>query len=125
MAVKGFFLDTYALHEILVGNPAYEKFESETCIATTKLNLMELYYTFFVRYGEKQAKHAYQTFLDYCLEIDDELIQEAMKLRAHANKKKSLSYVDCVGYALARNRNLVFVTGDKGFQDMPGVEFIH
>ena len=46
-----------------------------------------------------------------------------MKIRRE-NRKKNLSYADCLGYAFALENNRLFLTGDKEFKDMKGVEFV-
>ena len=40
-----YFLDTYALYELFVGNAEYKRFEKGVAVITTRLNLMEFYYT--------------------------------------------------------------------------------
>ena len=50
-------------------------------------------------------------------------IKNAMKFRL-ANKKKKLSYADCIGYQLAKEHGLKFLTGDKEFENLPNVEFV-
>ena len=40
------------------------------------------------------------------------------------NKSLNLSYVDCIGYVLARSSGLKFLTGDIQFKDMSNVEFV-
>ena len=36
----------------------------------------------------------------------------------------NLSYVDYIGYILAKQRNVKFLTGDKEFENMDNVEFV-
>jgi len=38
--------------------------------------------------------------------------------------KKKLSYIDCIGYVLAKENGIPFVTGDMQFEGMANVEFI-
>jgi len=118
-----YFLDTYAIHEMIAGNPEYRKYTSGVCLATTQLNLMETYYILLSRYGEKTADTQYDNFREYCIPVDDESVKEAMKFR-FANKSKSLSYVDCIGYTLAGNNGMRFLTGDKQFMGLPNVEHV-
>jgi len=33
------------------------------------------------------------------------------------NKNKKLSYVDCIGYIMAKSRNIRFLTGDEQFKN--------
>ncbi len=54
--------------------------------------------------------------------INDKVIQEAVKLRKE-NKKRNLSYADCIGYIYAKQNDFLFLTGDKEFEHMSNVEF--
>ena len=65
----------------------------------------------------------YEKFLPYCTGIEDNVIKKAMTFRA-LNKKRNLSYVDCIGYIIAKQRNIKFLTGDKEFEYMENVEFV-
>jgi predicted nucleic acid-binding protein len=118
----GFFFDTYALIEIIHGNSNYAKYRN-TKIITSKMNLMELHYRILCIYGNEYAETAYQKFLKFVVEIPDEVIKKANKFK-YLNKKRKLSYIDCVGYVLAKVHNVKFLTGDKEFKDMPNVEFV-
>lgn len=37
---------------------------------------------------------------------------------------RELSYADCLGYVISRNMGIRFLTGDKEFERMGGVEFV-
>ena len=37
---------------------------------------------------------------------------------------KKFSYIDCIGYISAREKKLLFLTGDEQFKEIPGVEFV-
>lgn len=116
------FFDTYALIEIIHGNPNYLKYRNLKII-TSKLNLMELHYRIFSIYGIEYAEKAYQKFLQFVVDIPDEAIKKA-NIFKHAHKKQKLSYVDCIGYVLAKLHNVRFLTGDKEFERMKNVEFV-
>ena len=117
-----YFFDSYAFFEILKDNPNYEEYKQVPLI-TTKMNLMEVYYWILLRQGKEMAEKVYTEFVDFCIEITDEIIKKACEFRIE-NKKKELSYVDCLGYVIARERNIKFLTGDEGFKDIINVEFI-
>jgi len=123
MEVRTFFFDTYALYEIIEGGENYKRYTKSIVIVTTKLNLMELFYGLLIRYDEKTANNFYEKFLSYCTGIEDNIIKKAMIFRA-LNKKRNLSYVDYIGYILAKQRNVKFLTGDKEFENMDNVEFV-
>ena len=115
-----YFFDTYALVEIIRNNPNYVKYIHEV-ISTSVFNTIELYYAQLRDLGEEKAKSSYYKFKDSVLEINDDIIFGAMKLKL---KNKKLSYIDCIGYTFALKHNLKFLTGDKEFKDMDNVEFV-
>ena len=39
-------------------------------------------------------------------------------------KKEKLSYIDCLGYEVAKKLKIKFLTGDEGFRDKENVEFV-
>ncbi len=123
MEIKTFFFDTYAFYEIIEGNENYSAYAKNVAIVTTKLNLMELHYGLLIQYGKKEAEHYFDELSKFTIEISDEMIKKANEFRASL-KKKSLSYVDCVGYVIAKSRNIKFLTGDKGFEGLDNVEFV-
>lgn len=117
-----YFYDTYAICEIIEGNPSYSQF-GEEAIVTSVLNLGELYYG-FLKKGDKSSADQWLTLLTpHLIEIDSEVMRLAMLFR-YAHKKRNLSMVDCVGYLLAQKHGLSFLTGDKEFANMPNVEFV-
>jgi len=74
-------------------------------------------------YGKKVADKYYNKFLEFTIELDDNSIKEANEFKLK-NKKKKLSYIDCIGYILAKKRNVKFLTGDKEFKEFENVEFV-
>ncbi len=123
MEIKTYFFDSYAFYEIINGNPAYRGFIENIGILTTKLNLMELYYGLLLKYNKNTANKYYDGLVKYCVELNDETIKHACLFKL-INKKKSLSYVDCIGYIIAKQRNIKFLTGDKQFENLENVEFV-
>ena len=118
-----FFYDTYAILEIIKGNEYYNKYVKNIGIVTTKLNLMELFYRLYILHGMETAELYYQKYLPFAVGISDSSIKKAAIFRAE-NKKKDLSYLDCVGYVLALGHKIKFLTGDRQFKDMENVEFV-
>jgi uncharacterized protein len=123
MGVKSFFFDTYAFYEIIKGNQAYKKYKEGISLITTKLNLMELHYGLLKAGGKEIADLYYDKFLEFCIEIDDDVFKEANEFKLK-NYRRELSYVDCIGYVLARKFNVRFLTGDKQFELFDNVEFV-
>lgn len=119
MGIRRYFFDTYALFALTQGSPSYVQFiESEVTI--TVFNLVELYFLVLRDFGEKKAGEAYEKFLDCCVDINQEVVREAMKLKLK-EKKANLSYADCIGFESARKEGIPFLTGDQQFDKMPNV----
>lgn len=117
-----YFFDTYAIIEILNQNTSYEKYKDKSA-AITIFNLSEIYYSCLNNLAEDEADLIYEKYKNAVIEIDDKIIKDAMKFRK-ANKKKNLSYADCIGYACAASNSMKFLTGDKEFQHLENVEFV-
>ncbi len=122
-SIKTYFFDTYAMYEIISGNKNYEKYCSNICIITTKLNLMELHYCLLQKYEKEKADKYFEIFNRFTISISDQEIKKANYLKKKLKKRK-LSYVDCIGYIIAKEKNIKFLTGDMQFQQMENVEFI-
>ena len=117
-----FFFDTYAFYEIYEGNENYKKYEG--CgIVTTKLNLFEIYLTILRYYGENDAEKIFNNYYEFVKDFDEEIIKDAAKLKFKFSKR-DLSMTDCIGYELAKQLGIKFLTGDEQFKDMENVEFI-
>lgn len=117
-----YFFDSYAVIELVKGNPLYAKYANEVVVITL-FNLVEIYWSFVNDYGEEKAKQLYENFKECVVPINDTIIQEAVKLRKE-NKKRNLSYADCIGYVYAIQNKLLFLTGDKEFENMLHVDFV-
>lgn len=123
-----YFYDTYALYEIVLGNPLYEKYKSGTII-TSILNLMEFHYSLAKKFTEKIAKEMLKKLLDECVivDIDEEVIIEANLFRLKnkpSSYKKKFSFPDAYGYIIAKRLNLLFLTGDDDFSKYDRIEFV-
>ena len=105
--IRTFFFDTYAIIEIIFGNPNYNDYTNDIVIATTRLNLMELHYLLLRLYGEEKADLVYDKLIKFTIEVTDDIIKEANKFRL-LYKKRKLSYVDCLGYTLAKIKRVKF-----------------
>lgn len=117
-----FFADTYAIIEIIKGNPNYKKYLDKQ-LWTSKFNITELYYSFLKDYGEKIADEYTTAYSKIIIPITYSSIKEGMKFKLK-NKSEKLSYVDCVGYALSKELEVKFLTGDSKFENKENVEFV-
>ena len=116
--MERYFLDTYALIEIIEGNKKFKDFlDSEIIIIIN--NLVELDYYLLRTYNEKREYYK-NFFYPFCKEILLEDISRANDLKI---KNKKLSYTDCLGYVIAKRLEIKFVTGDEGFRNLDNVKF--
>jgi predicted nucleic acid-binding protein len=121
--MKLFFVDSYAIIDYLKGNKNFEKYFEENEAITTRLNLMEVYYSALRDATEELAEEYFNSFLGKCTALEDETIKNAMKFKLK-EKAKKISYVDAIGYQIALEKNIKFLTGDKQFKEMKNVEFV-
>jgi uncharacterized protein len=119
---KDYFFDTYSLFEIIKENPNYTGYLN-VGIVTTRLNLMELHYALMRELGKDFADEHFRRLLPFVVGISNNDLIEANEFKLK-NKKKRLSYVDCLGYIIARKRGFLFLTGDKEFKNFKDVEFV-
>src|SRR3989344_4438554 len=117
-----FFADTYALVELLRGNPNYEPYLNAQLV-TSKFNVVELYYRLLSDKGKAIADEELNVYAKLEIPITYNSIKNGMGFKLR-HKKEKLSYVDCVGYALALELGIKFLTGDQKFGDKPNVAFV-
>lgn len=120
--MQSLFFDSYALLETYKGNKNYEKYK-QVNVVTSYLHLYELYYNLKKEYEEEEIKDFYQFLQNFCINLEFEWIPEAVEFR-FLYKNRDLSYADCLGYVIAKNLGIKFLTGDKQFKDLPNVEFV-
>jgi uncharacterized protein len=116
------FFDTYAIIELLEGNPNYKQFLRER-VVTSVMNIGEFYWTVIREKGREQADMVLEKLQPELLDIDRETMIEAMQFRFEHRKQK-MSMIDCIGYILAKKHRLKFLTGDKEFENVENVEFV-
>jgi len=121
--MNSFFFDTYAFYEIIIGNPNYAFFTKEVKIVTTQFNLMELYYTLLSLYSKEKALDFFNRYEEFVVPITNNVVIEAMDFRKN-NYRRNLSYIDCLGYIIAKKMNVLFLTGDKQFENFDNVRFV-
>ena len=84
---------------------------------------MELHYGLMLLYGKQEADKYYDQFAKFCVDFDDKIIKIANEFKM-LHKTKKLSYIDCLGYVIAKSMNVLFLTGDKGFENIENVEYV-
>ena len=75
------------------------------------------------RVGHKDKERLMNIFRRFVVRTDLRLIAKAMKFR-NKWKKRKVSAVDCIGYFMAKDLGVKFLTGDKEFKGMKNVEFV-
>ena len=117
-----YFFDSYAILEIINQNENYLKY-SDQIIVTNSLHLAEVYYRILLEYNKQTADFWIRNLKFKLIDIDADISIEAARFRFE-NKKKKLSYADCIGYISSIKNNLKFLTGDKEFENFVNVEFV-
>lgn len=117
-----YVFDTYAIIEILRGNPNYTEYKNDEDIIINNFIYAELCYNL---YREKQplAKEFIDKYSKFINSVKPEWIDEAMKFRLKW-KDRGVSITDCVSYIMAKHLGIKFLTGDKEFEDVENVEFV-
>lgn len=118
-----YFLDTYAIIEFLRGNKNYQSLLNEETFLTSTNNLSEFKYYLLKENLDKDSKKIISDLGLSFIEITPEVAVEAADFR-YKHKKKKLSFIDCLGYLTALKNNLVFLTGDKEFENFQNVRFV-
>ncbi len=125
MELECYFFDTFALIEITRGNANYNQYINDKGIVTTKLNLMELYYCLLREHDKSIAESYFSKLNRYCIDFDDDTLKEAMQIKLkQRNANKNWSYIDALGYVIAKSMDIPFLTGDREFKDIENVIFI-
>ncbi|MEK6859936.1 MAG: PIN domain-containing protein [Nanoarchaeota archaeon] len=117
-----YFFDSYALIEIYKGSKNYENYKKARVI-TSYLHIFEVYYSLIREHNEEEIFDFFKTIKNFCVNLKFEWIPKASKFR-QIYKKRDLSYADCLGYIIAKDMGIKFLTGDKEFEDLPNVEFV-
>ena len=115
-------LDTYALVEVHNGNPKFAGFLTEE-VVVPDIIMAEFYAHIYSKYDLKTADYWRRKLSFLCKPVSLDILLQAVRFRID-NKEKDFSFFDCVGYVFAIENNMKFVTGDGGFRQMKGVEFL-
>ncbi len=116
-----YFFDTFALFEIINGNPRYKNY-SDCDMKLCHLNLYELYKELLRKGVPKfSAEKDLMNLFDKQTEVILQDIINAAELKL-TNPK--LSIPDCFGYVMAKRLKIKFLTGDREFERMDNVEFV-
>ena len=118
-----FFFDSYALIEIYEKNPNYEEYSKANGV-TSYFQVYEVYYSLIRNgYSSEEINDFFVFLQNLCIDLDFERIPKSVEFR-NKYKQRDLSYADCIGYFIASEKKIKFLTGDKEFRDLPNVEFV-
>ncbi len=117
-----YFFDTYALVEIVKGNPKYVKFKYCKVVLTI-FNLFELHYKLLRDFDKKIADKVLDEYSSAVISVDTISVKEASEFRL-LHRRKDLSAADVIGYTCARKYGVKFLTGDEKFRNFENVEFV-
>jgi predicted nucleic acid-binding protein len=84
---------------------------------------MEIHYAILREHGTRAAHEVLEAYSTREIEFSLQDIEAAMKLR-HALRNLELSCADALGYHIAKKEGMKFLTGDRAFEGLPGVEFV-
>jgi predicted nucleic acid-binding protein len=120
-----YFYDSYAVLAYASGSTAYKEYFEQNDGFLTKLNLLEIFYRSLEEYDLKVASDILSSFYKYIVDFDFEDISDSMRLRLELKRKGfDISYADALGYFLSRKLGIKFLTGDRAFEKLKGVEFV-
>lgn len=120
-----FFYDSYAVLAFTSGNQAYREYFEKNDGVLTKLNLLEVFYRSLEQFDFKAASDILDTFSKYLVDFGLEDIAGSMKTRMQLKRDgRDVSYADALGYFLSRKMGIKFLTGDRTFQGLKGVEYV-
>jgi len=118
-----FFFDSYALIEIYEKNLKYEKY-TKANVMTSYLQVYEVYYILIKNgYAKEEIQDFFNFLQTLCVDLDFDWIHKSVEF-GKEHKKRDLSYTDCLGYVIAKESKIKFLTGDKEFEDLSNVEFV-
>ena len=117
-----YVFDTYALFEILHGNPRYQAYTDETPVVNPFI-LGEYCHGLLKEMSDEKAYDMARKYEPFSAPVGVRLMLDASSMkRKHA--KQNLSFTDCMGYLMAKKMGKKFLTGDKQFEHMENVEFV-
>ncbi len=115
-----YFFDTYALFEIIQGNPKYDPY-LDVQMVTTIFNIAELNYNLKKEHSKERSDSITSKYRSRIVKVAWSDIINAMDLKT---KHRNLSIPDAIGYTIAKRMSIKFLTGDSDFEKFENVEFV-
>ena len=123
LRTKRFYFDTYALIEIGKGNPKYSQYKEDVQMLLNKLNLFEVSFFLLKENKENETQGIFDNYSRFNVDYDEKDLINAAKMKFKFLQQR-LSFIDCIGYILAKKHNAKFLTGDEKFRNKENVEFV-
>lgn len=116
------FFDTPVLLRQVASDAPLKGFE-EADVITGILNAFELVHTILRQKTDRAAVQAFDRVSPLVQPLTRSRIFEASRVRIR-HRDRGLSYADASGYVTARELSALFVTTDRGFRGLRGVEVV-
>lgn len=116
-----FLFDTYAIMEIIGKNSSYEKYLDDDIIINDFI-FAELCYN-LIKEKHPGLNEVLEKYSQHISHAEPQTIKKAMEFRLNW-KDRNVSITDCIGYIMAKDLGIKFLTGDKEFKDLDNVEFV-
>lgn len=117
--------DSYALIELFGGNPRYVPVFRAEDVATTALNVVEVYSALLRRLPQEEAETYARACLARVVDVPSTAALRAAEFRTEMHdRKRNCSHVDAWGYAAAEVLGRKFLTGDEAFHGLSNVQFV-
>lgn len=114
-----YFWDAYALVERAEGNASYLPY-ADVPVFTHQMDVYEFVACVSRHHPETEVREALRLLAPNLVDAETEDLFAAARFRA----ERRVSYVDALGYVLARKHGMRFLTGDRAFQGVEGVEYV-
>ena len=115
-----YFFDASAMIRVLEEDPRFEAYRDEP-VVTDIGHVYEFTRYLLKRYGAARTRALLHDLRVDRIEPTSEDLVEAAKLAA---RHSAMSAQDALGYTLARRARMTFLTTDRAFRGMPGVEVV-
>ncbi len=115
-------LDTSVLVEIARANTKFEYLKKEPFVIPDAI-LAEFYGIVLREWDEQTAEYWFNKLSSFAQQTTKELLKEAVKFR-QKNRVRNLSFFDAVGYVHSLRNSYKYLTSDKDFEGLPGVEIV-
>jgi predicted nucleic acid-binding protein len=120
-----YFADSFAFIAHFEGNDRYVRIFERKDLATTALNVLEVYATLLRRVEVDEARRLASALLPHVVEVPPEVAFPAGQFRLEMRRRrKDCSYIDAWGYATSRHLGVPFLTGDPAFRSVDHVSFV-